>query len=51
MLSDTAYALAAGTAAERLSGTFTARRRLDRISGGVMIGLGAVAALTGHRRA
>ena len=51
MLSDTAYALVAGTAAESLSGTFTARRRLDRISGGVMIGLGAVAALTGHRRA
>ncbi len=51
MLSDTTYALVAGTAAERLSGTFSARRRLDRISGGVMIGLGAVAALTGHRRA
>ena len=51
MLSDTAYALVAGTAAERLSDTFAARRRLDRISGGVMIGLGAVAALTGHRRA
>lgn len=51
MLSDTAYALVAGTAAERLGGTFAARRRLDRLSGGVMIGLGAVAALTGHRRA
>ena len=51
MLSDTVYALAAGTAAEHLSGTFTARRRLDRLSGTIMIGLGAVAALTGHRRA
>lgn len=51
MISDSAYALLAGAAAERLSGTFTARRRLDRISGGVMIGLGAVAALTGHRKA
>jgi threonine/homoserine/homoserine lactone efflux protein len=51
MISDTTYALLAGTAAERLSGTFAARRRLDRISGGVMIGLGAVAALTGHRKA
>lgn len=51
MASDTMYAVLAGTAAERFRGSVVARRRLDRVSGGVMIGLGAVAALTGHRRA
>lgn len=49
MVSDTMYALLAGTAAERLGGTAAARRRLDRVGGGVLIGLGAVAALTGQR--
>ena len=51
MVSDTTYALIAGTAAEHLNGSFTARRRLDRLSGTIMIGLGALAAVTGHRRA
>jgi threonine/homoserine/homoserine lactone efflux protein len=50
IVSDGVYALAAGTAAERLRGNVHARRRMDRLGGGVMIGLGAVAALTGHRR-
>ena len=48
--SDGAYALLAGAVAERLRGSSTMQRRLDRVSGTIMIGLGAVAALTGHRR-
>ena len=51
MISDGTYALLAGTAAEHLRGSFRSRQRLDRISGTIMIGLGAVAALTGHRKA
>lgn len=51
VVSDGAYALLAGTAAERLRSSATAQRRLDRISGVVMIGLGTFAALTGERRA
>jgi threonine/homoserine/homoserine lactone efflux protein len=50
IVSDGFYALVAGAAAERLRGSVRARRRMDRLGGGVMIGLGAVAALTGHRR-
>ncbi len=50
MISDGTYALLAGTAAEHLRGSFRSRQRLDRISGTIIIGLGAVAALTGHRR-
>lgn len=50
IVSDGVYALVAGAAAERLRGSVSARRRMDRLGGGVMIGLGAVAALTGHRR-
>mgnify|MGYP001191767624 FL=1 len=50
MISDGAYALLAGTAAEHLRGSFRSRQRLDRVSGTIIIGLGAVAALTGHRR-
>ncbi len=48
-VSDGAYALLAGTAAEHLRGSLESRRRLDRVSGTIIIGLGAVAALTGHR--
>ena len=47
-VSDGCYALLAGTAAERLRGSLTMQRRLDRTSGSIMIGLGAVAALTGR---
>ena len=50
MISDGTYALLAGTAAEHLRGSFRSRQRLDRISGTIIIGLGAVAAITGHRR-
>ena len=50
MVSDGTYALLAGTAAEHLRGNFKSRQRLDRFSGTIFIGLGAVAALTGHRR-
>jgi threonine/homoserine/homoserine lactone efflux protein len=50
MISDGTYALLAGTAAEHLRGSFKSRRRLDRISGTIIIGLGAVAVLTGHRK-
>lgn len=50
MISDGTYALLAGTAAEHLRGSFRSRQRLDRISGTIIIGLGAVAALTGHRK-
>ena len=49
-VSDGSYALLAGTAAERIRRSSSARRRLDRMSGAIMIGLGAVAALTGERR-
>jgi len=49
VVSDGVYTLVAGAAAERLRGSVRARRRMDRIGGGVMIGLGAVAALTGQR--
>jgi len=50
MISDGTYALLAGTAAEHLRGSFRSRQRLDRISGTIIIGLGAVAVLTGHRK-
>ena len=50
MISDGTYALLAGTAAEHLRGSFKSRQRLDRISGTIIIGLGAVAVLTGHRK-
>lgn len=49
LISDGLYALAAGTLADRLRRSAAIRRRLDRASGGIMIGLGAVAALTGER--
>ncbi len=49
-VSDGAYALLAGTAAARLRGSDHLRRRLDRLSGVILIGLGAFTALTGERR-
>lgn len=48
LVSDGLYALAAGTLAEKLRRSATVRRRMDRTSGGIMIGLGAVAALSGE---
>src|SRR5947207_5780949 len=48
MLSDGAYALLAGALAGRLRRTVRARRRLDRASGLVYLGLGAGAAFAGN---
>ena len=50
MLSDGTYALVAAGAGRRLRETAAARRRLDRLSGGVFISLGLVAALAGEPR-
>jgi threonine/homoserine/homoserine lactone efflux protein len=50
MVSDGAYALLAGSLASRLRRTQRARRRLDRASGVVYLGLGAAAALAGEAR-
>jgi threonine/homoserine/homoserine lactone efflux protein len=50
-VSDGVYALVGGSVAERIRRSPAVRRRLDRVSGAVLIGLGAVAALTGSRRA
>ena len=49
ILSDGAYALLAGALGGRLRGA-RAQRRLGRLSGGVLIGLGVGAALSGSRR-
>jgi threonine/homoserine/homoserine lactone efflux protein len=49
VLSDGAYALAAGGLGERLRRSAAVRRRLDRLSGGVYLGLGAAAALSTER--
>jgi threonine/homoserine/homoserine lactone efflux protein len=48
MLSDGAYAVAAGSAGARLR-RFAAGRRLDRLSGAVYLGLGTAAALATDR--
>jgi threonine/homoserine/homoserine lactone efflux protein len=48
MLSDSGYAVLAGALAGRLRRTVRARRRLDRASGVVFLGLGAGAALAGN---
>jgi threonine/homoserine/homoserine lactone efflux protein len=48
MLSDSGYALLAGSLATRLRRSATVRRRLDRASGLVFIGLGAGSALAGQ---
>ena len=50
-LSDGAYALIAGSLGDRLRARPAVRRRLDRLSGGVYLALGAAAALGGHRKA
>jgi threonine/homoserine/homoserine lactone efflux protein len=47
-LSDGAYVLLAGALARRLRSSERVRRRLDRASGVIYLGLGAGAALTGH---
>jgi threonine/homoserine/homoserine lactone efflux protein len=48
VLSDGTYALLAAGAGRKLRETARARRRLDRISGGVFVSLGLVAALAGE---
>jgi threonine/homoserine/homoserine lactone efflux protein len=48
MLSDSGYALLAGAVSGRVRNSVAARRRLDRASGVVYLGLGAGAALTGR---
>ena len=50
VLSDGTYALLAAGAGRKLRETAAARRRLDRMSGGVFISLGLVAALAGEPR-
>ena len=50
VLSDGTYALVAAGAGRRLRETAAARRTLDRLSGGVFISLGLVAALAGEPR-
>jgi threonine/homoserine/homoserine lactone efflux protein len=50
VLSDGAYALVAAGAGRRLRDAARSRRALDRLSGGVFIGLGLVAALAGEPR-
>jgi len=48
VVSDGTYALVAAGAGRRLRETARARRTLDRLSGGVFIGLGVVAAVAGE---
>jgi threonine/homoserine/homoserine lactone efflux protein len=50
VMSDGTYALVAAGAGRRLRETAAARRRLDRLSGGVFVGLGLAAALAGEPR-
>jgi threonine/homoserine/homoserine lactone efflux protein len=50
VVSDGTYALVAAGAGRRLRETAAARRRLDRVSGGVFVSLGLVAALAGEPR-
>jgi threonine/homoserine/homoserine lactone efflux protein len=50
VMSDGTYALIAAGAGRKLRETAAARRRLDRLSGGVFVGLGLVAALAGEPR-
>jgi threonine/homoserine/homoserine lactone efflux protein len=51
VVSDGTYALVAAGAGRRLRETAAARRRLERLSGGVFVSLGVVAALAGEPRA
>jgi threonine/homoserine/homoserine lactone efflux protein len=48
VVSDGTYALVAAGAGRRLRSTAAARRRLDRLSGGVFVSLGLAAALAGE---
>jgi threonine/homoserine/homoserine lactone efflux protein len=50
VLSDGSYALLAAGAGRRLRSAAATRRRLERVSGGVFVGLGVVAALAGEPR-
>ena len=50
VVSDGTYALVAAGAGRRLRETAAARRMLDRLSGGVFVGLGLVAAVAGEPR-
>ncbi len=49
VVSDSAYAVAAGSVGERLRRSESVHRWLDRVSGGVYILLGAAARLSGER--
>ncbi len=51
VVSDGAYALAAGALGNRLRRSAAVRRRLDRVSGAVYVALGVGAAAGGHRAA
>jgi threonine/homoserine/homoserine lactone efflux protein len=50
VLSDGTYALLAAGAGRRLRSTFASRRTLERLSGGVFVALGVVAAVAGEPR-
>jgi threonine/homoserine/homoserine lactone efflux protein len=50
VMSDGTYALVAARAGRRLRATVSARRLLDRLSGGVFVALGVVAAVAGEPR-
>jgi threonine/homoserine/homoserine lactone efflux protein len=50
VMSDGTYALVAAGAGRKLRETAAARRTLDRLSGGVFVGLGVVAAVAGEPR-
>ena len=50
VVSDGTYALVAAGAGRKLRETAAARRRLDRLSGGVFVALGVTAALAGEPR-
>ena len=50
VLSDGTYALLAAHAGRRLRATATARRIVDRVSGGIFVALGVVAAVAGEPR-
>jgi threonine/homoserine/homoserine lactone efflux protein len=50
VLSDGGYVLLAGTLGRRLRKGAASRRRLERLSGGIYVGLGVGAALSGSRR-
>jgi threonine/homoserine/homoserine lactone efflux protein len=49
LLSDGTYAFAAGMLGDRLRESPSVRRWVDRFSGGIYLGLGALTAFSGHR--